>query len=106
MFWALKGAARKPSWRRIRQKAAVSQVVQKRQELERRIQTIGEDQSRIRQNMAQLDHASDIYKTYVKKFSDQEQEIEKLRGQIQELTGQENDLHKKLDDYLMGLDLS
>ena len=90
----------------IRQKAAVSQLVQKRQELERRIQTIGEDQSRIRQNMAQLDHASDIYKTYVKKFSDQEQEIDKLRGQIQELTGQENDLHKKLDDYLMGLDLS
>jgi hypothetical protein len=90
----------------IRQKAAIGLVVQKRQDLERRIQTIGEDQSRIRQNMAQLDHASDIYKTYVKKFSDQEQEIEKLRGQIQELTGQENDLRKKLDDYLMGLDLS
>jgi hypothetical protein len=90
----------------IRQKAAISQVVQRRQELERRIQTIGDDQSRIRQNMAQLDHASDIYKTYVKKFSDQEQEIEKLRGQIQELTGQENDLRKKLDDYLMSLDLA
>ncbi len=90
----------------IRQKAAIGQVVQKRQELERRIQTINEDQSRIRQNMAQLDHNSEVYKTYVKKFSDEEQEIEKLRGQIQELTGQENDLRKKLDDYLMGLDLS
>jgi hypothetical protein len=90
----------------IRQKAAIGQVVQKRQELERRILSINDDQSRIRQNMAQLDHASDIYKTYVKKFSDQEQEIEKLRGQIQELNGQENDLRKKLDDYLMGLDLS
>jgi hypothetical protein len=90
----------------IRQKAAIGQVVQKRQDLERRIQTINEDQSRIRQNMAQLDHNSDVYKTYVKKFSDEEQEIEKLRGQIQELTGQENDLRKKLDDYLMGLDLS
>jgi hypothetical protein len=90
----------------IQRKAAVGQVIQKRQDLERRIQTINDDQSRIRQNMAQLDHNSDVYKTYVKKFSDEEQEIEKLRGQIQELTGQENDLRKKLDDYLMGLDLS
>ncbi len=90
----------------IRQKAAIGLVVQRQQDHERRIQTIDEDQARIRQNMAQLDRNSDVYKTYVKKFSDQEQEIEKLRGQIQELTGQENDLRKKLDDYLMGLDLS
>ena len=33
---------------------------------------IGEDQARIRQNMAQLDRNSDVYKNYVKKFSDQE----------------------------------
>ena len=67
---------------------------------------IGEDQARIRQNMAQLDRNSDIYKSYVKKFSDQEAEIEKLRDQIAELTATgDRAAEKSLDEYLMGLDL-
>ena len=55
--------------------------------------------------MAQLDRNSDVYKNYVKKFSDQEAEIEKLRGQIAALSDQETGLRKSLDEYLMGLDL-
>ena len=55
--------------------------------------------------MAQLDRNSDVYRNYVKKFSDQETEIEKLRGQIASLTDQETGLRKALDEYLMGLDL-
>jgi hypothetical protein len=89
----------------VKQKNAIQQVAQKRAQLEQRIREIGEDQARIRQNMAQLDRASEIYKTYVKKFSDQETEIEKLRGQIAEQLAQENQLRKTLDDFLMGLDL-
>ena len=66
---------------------------------------IGEDQARIRQNMAQLDRNSDVYKSYVKKFSDQETEIEKLRGQIAGLTAEETKLQGQLDEFLSGLDL-
>ncbi|MEN6496966.1 MAG: hypothetical protein ABFD16_21960, partial [Thermoguttaceae bacterium] len=78
---------------------------EKRGQLEGRIRAIGEDQARIRQNMVQLDRTSEIYKTYVKKFSDQEAEIERLRTQIAEFQAQENQLRKALDDYLIGLDL-
>ncbi len=88
-----------------RRKAELGQVTLKKQQLDQRIREIGEDQSRIRQNMAQLDRNSDVYKNYVKKFSDQESEIEKLRAQIAELVDQEAGMRKSLDEYLMGLDL-
>jgi hypothetical protein len=89
----------------VKQRQAIQQVAEKREQLEARIRAIGEDQARIRQNMVQLDRTSEIYKTYVKKFSDQEAEIERLRTQIAELQAQENQLRKALDDYLIGLDL-
>ncbi len=89
----------------VKRKHEIEQVAVRRQQLEQRIGQIGEDQARIRQNMAQLDRQSDVYKSYVKKFSDQETEIEKLRGQIAELMAQETGLRKSLDEYLMGLDL-
>ena len=83
----------------------MGQLTAKKQQLEQRIREIGEDQTRIRQNMAQLDRNSDVYKNYVKKFSDQEAEIEKLRGQIASLTDEETGMRKSLDEYMMGLDL-
>ncbi len=96
-------------------KAALAQVVKRKHELEQvvagvqqrqqRIRDIGEDQARIRQNMMQLDRNTDVYKNYVKKFSEQEAEIEKLRGQIAGLNDQVTELRKALDEYLMGLDL-
>ena len=55
--------------------------------------------------MAQLDRTSDVYKNYVKKFSDQEAEIEKTRGQIATLNDQESGMRKSQDEYMMGLDL-
>ena len=75
------------------------------QQLEQRIREIGDDQTRIRQNMAQLDRNSDVYKNYVKKFSDQEAEIETLRAQIATLADEESGIRKSLDEYMMGLDL-
>lgn len=89
----------------VKLKAELGQVAANKQQREQRIRDIGEDQNRIRQNMAQLDRNSDVYKNYVKKFSDQEAEIEKLRGQIAELIDQEAGMRKALDEYMMGLDL-
>ncbi len=89
----------------LKRKHELQQVQVKRQQLEARIQEITADQERIRQNMAQLDRTSDVYKNYVKKFSDQETEIEQLRAQIRQLIDQEAQLRKALDEYLMGLDL-
>ena len=78
----------------VKRKHELQQVAAKKQQAEQRIREIGEDQNRIRQNMAQLDRNSDVYKNYVKKFSDQEGEIEKLRGQITEWQSQEQSLQQ------------
>jgi hypothetical protein len=89
----------------VKRKQAIQEVAVKKQQLEQRIKEIGEDQNRIRQNMAQLDHNSDVYKNYVKKFSDQESEIEKARGQISSLNDEAAGKQKSLDEYMLGLDL-
>jgi chromosome segregation ATPase len=89
----------------VKRKSELDQLASQRQRLEQRIAEIGSDQDRIRQNMAQLDRTSDVYKNYVKKFSDQETEIEKLRERTADLLKQQDEKRKSLDEYLVGLDL-
>jgi len=90
----------------VKQKMALQQVSAKRAQLEQQIKVVEEEQNRIRQNMDRLDRTSELYKRYVKKFTDQEDEVEKLRGQIRELVTQETQLRKALDEYILGLELS
>jgi hypothetical protein len=90
----------------IQRKAAIGKVAQDKQKLEQQIATIGQEQERIRQNMAQLDRNTDLYKRYVKKFGDQEDTVEKLREQIQTLAAEQLKLQQALEQFLLGLDLS
>ena len=90
----------------IKRKQAIEQLTIKRQQLEQQVGTINQEQARIRENMKQLDHNSDIYNRYVKKFGEQEDQIESLHKQIQGLQTEETAARKSLDDYLLGLDLS
>jgi hypothetical protein len=87
----------------VKRKSAVQQVAQERSRLEKQVATITQEQDRIRQNMGQLDRNTDLYKRYVEKFGSQEDEVERNRKQIDELTGQESKLRKSLDDYLINL---
>jgi hypothetical protein len=89
----------------VKRKNALQELMTKKQQLDQRIHEIAEDQARIRQNMAQLDKSSEVHKNYVKKFSDQETEIEKTRDQIATLNDQVTGQRKSLDDYIAGLDL-
>jgi exonuclease VII small subunit len=89
----------------VKRRHEMAQVAAKRTQLEQQIQAIEQEQARIRQNMGQLDRAGDLYKRYVKKFSDQEDEIEKLRAGVKEQRDQEAQLRKALDEYLMGLEM-
>ncbi len=89
----------------VKRKSQLQQVAADRQQREQRIRQIGEDQNRVRQNMDRLDRTSELYKSYVKKFTKQEEEIVKLNEEIAALTDHETSLHKALDQYLMGLDL-
>ena len=90
----------------IKRKEAIEQLAQKRQQLEQQVRVIDQDQSRIRQNMHELDHTLKIYTDYVEKFGKQEAQIDSLHKQIEGLQSEENGARKSLDDYLLSLDLS
>jgi DNA repair exonuclease SbcCD ATPase subunit len=89
----------------VNRKHSIQELAVKKQQLEQHINQIGEDQNRIRQNMAQLDHQSDVYKNYIKKFSDQESAIERTREEVAKLINQTAEMQKSLDEYIMGLDV-
>ena len=89
----------------VKQKRKLEEVATQLGQRQQQIRGIDEDQARIRQNMAQLDRNTDVYKNYVKKFSEQEAQIEKLHGQMAKLNEETMRLRKALDEYLIGLDL-
>ena len=78
----------------VKRKHELQQVAADRQQREQRIRQIAEDQDRVRQNMDRLDRTSELYKSYVKKFTDQEEEVVKLNEEIASLTEQETSLRK------------
>ncbi len=85
-----------------RQIAAVDQQIADR---EARLTQIGEEQDRIRQNMEQLDHDSELYQRYVTKFAEQEDEFDKIRTEIATLKEQRNGLQAELEAYISGLNV-
>jgi hypothetical protein len=89
----------------IKRKQAIAAVVAKRQELERQIGVIDAEQKRIRDNMAQLPKESDLFRRYVTKFTQQEDQVEALRGQVTTTLEEEQKLRKGLDEYLVSLEL-
>lgn len=89
----------------VARKQRIAELAAKKQDLERQVATIDQEQQRIRQNMPQLDRNSDLYRRYVKKFSEQEDQMEKLRGGIQEVAADQEKRQQALDEYLAGLDL-
>ena len=74
-------------------------------EREATLTEIGAEQSRIRENMAQLDRTSDLYKRYVEKFTEQEDEYEQLQGEITDLQEKVNQQTDAIRAYILGLDM-
>ena len=83
----------------------LSDVQRQIAERESRLEEITGEQDRIRQNMAELDHESDLYKRYVEKFGAQEDEYEKLQTEIKELQTDVITKQQAIQDYIMGLNL-
>lgn len=96
-------------------KAALQKLAQMQDELaaltlqrtqkEARIKEIGQEQERIRQNMRELDRASELYKQYVEKFTKQETEFDGLQTEIKDLTAKETAKSQEIADYVAGLDV-
>ena len=86
-------------------KGMVSATTQEIRQHERRLNDIRQDQDRLRKNLKELPPTSDAYKRYVKKFDDQETEIEQLQETIKKLQGTEFKQRKEFENYLGGLNL-
>ena len=86
-------------------KGKVSATQQQIQQHERRLNDIRQDQDRLRKNLKELPPTSEAYKRYVKKFDDQETEIEQLQGTIKTLQSTEFQQRKEFENYLGGLNL-
>ncbi len=89
----------------IRRRQEIDQAIEQRRQLEARAQEIGRDQARIRQNMAQLGRDTDLYRRYVKKFGEQEDQVEKLHTEIDEAQKHELSLREAHDAFLASLDV-
>jgi hypothetical protein len=89
----------------VQRKQALANVATHRAQLEQQISEIDREQARIRQNMAQLERTSELYVRYVKKFTDQEGQIETLREQIAKLKADETEKRMALDTFLLELDV-
>ena len=72
-------------------------------EEESALKTINEAQARMRSNLAVTPAGSDVYSRYLKKFDDQEVEIEKRQARIKELTKTKEKLAKELKEMLGAL---
>jgi hypothetical protein len=90
----------------VTRKQAIQQAQNKRQELERQIAVIDQEQKRIRENMDKLPQDSDLFRRYVTKFTEQEDQIDELRKQVTAAITEEQKLRKSLDDYLINLNLA
>ena len=86
-------------------KGKMSSTQQGIQQHERRLNDIRQDQDRLRKNLKELPPTSDAYKRYVKKFDDQETEIQQLQGTIKNLQDTEFKRRKEFENYLGGLNL-
>ncbi len=90
----------------IKRKVEILATQSKHQELQRQVTVIDQEQGRIRGNMAQLDRKSDLYNRYVKKFGEQEDQMDKLRTEIQGLILTEQKQRADLDRFLVTLELA
>ncbi len=86
-------------------KAKVNDTRRDVQKEEQALKVIEQDQARMRANMERVPPTSQAYKRYLKKFDDQETEIEKRRSQIAKLQEKAEGFQKEYEDYLAKLNV-
>lgn len=81
----------------------VSEAVSTRRGIEQAIQSIYRDQERIRANLESLEGGSRLYDRYVSTLNDQEDELARLDGVLDEATAAEEAARKALSDFVSEL---
>jgi len=70
-----------------------------------RIQTITQDQNRIRQNLREVPKESEAYKRYLTKFDEQEKEMDSLHAKLKEFQEQEHKTRVAYETFLLNITL-
>jgi hypothetical protein len=81
---------------------AVSKTQREIGELQRQLNTIVQDQGRLRANLKEMPSTAKAYKRYLDKFDQQETQIEKYQSDIKSLQGTEHEQQKEFEDFLAG----
>ena len=68
-----------------------------------RIQTITTDQNRVRQNLREVPKDSEAYTRYLKKFDDQEKEMDTLHAKLKTFQEQENATRIAYETFLRNI---
>src|SRR5262249_28803272 len=85
------------------QKAELTDTQKQIEEINKQLKEISDEQARLRQNLEKVPSTSEAYKRYVKKFDDQETQIEKLQEQLKQKQSAAKGQQKMLDDSFKGL---
>jgi hypothetical protein len=86
-------------------KGKLAQTQEAIQAEERALADIGKDQARIRENMKAAPQTSEAYKRYLKKFDDQETEIEKRQAQVAKLRETAEQQRKGYEGFILNLNI-
>jgi septal ring factor EnvC (AmiA/AmiB activator) len=84
-------------------KGKLSATQREIQQQERQLNTITTDQDRLRKNLKEMPPEAAAYKRYLKKFDDQETEIERLQKLIKDLQDSEHGQRKDYETFLANL---
>jgi hypothetical protein len=72
-------------------------------EQQRQLQTITEDQGRLRANLREVPQSSPLHRRYLEELGKREDEVEKHWAEAQKLQAQGHGRRKALDDFLAAL---
>ncbi len=89
----------------IELKSKLSATQREIQQQERQLKVIVDDQARLRANLKEMPPTAEAYKRYLKKFDDQETQIEDYQKKIKTLQDTEYQQRKSFEEYLAGLDV-
>jgi len=89
----------------VTMKNALGDIERRSGQLNQQINDITQEQTRIRENMKVLAQNSELYTRYLKKFDEQETQIEGLREQLRKLRVEEQTQRKQLEDFVSNLQL-
>jgi hypothetical protein len=84
-------------------RASWAQIKAEREQKDRDLKEITDDQARLRANLREMPTTAEAYKRYLTKFDRQEEEIERLQGVIRTLRQREYEARTAYEAYLRNL---